>query len=742
MSKTTPILTNFTAGEFSPLLFGRVDIAKYYNAAETIENFIVQPYGGVVRRPGTKYVAEVKDSSKVTRLIPFQFSTDQAYVIELGHLYARFYMDNGAIVETATVITGITQANPAVVTTSAPHGYSNGDEIFIDNVVGMTEVNNKRFIAANVTATTFELTGIDSTAYTIYGSGGTAERIYEIVTTFDESDLAEIQYAQSADILFLTHPQYAPKTLSRTGHTAWTIADIAFEGGPFRTDNTNTAYTLQPSVSAKAASGTLIAAGGHTPFTADHVGSLWKVGGLVASVQGYVEVTGFTSSTQVSITVRETLDGVGATDTWAEGSWSDERGYPASNTFYEQRWFAGGGPSEPQTVWGSVSQDIYNFTPGADDDDAVTYAIATEQVNAIRWLSAGKGLACGTAGGVFILSSGSDTVPLTPSNVLVHRETTYGAMKLLPTRIGEYVYYFQRNLRTLREFSYNIDIDGHRALDQTILAEHITDPSIVDMTYQQSPLNTLWCVRSDGQIAALTRQIDQEVMGWTRQILGGIDSAVKFMTTIPSTDEKYDEVWMVVSRTVDGGTVQYVEYVEDFDFGEQEDAFFVDSGLTYDGSPTDTVTNLDHLEGETVSILADGAVLPDAVVSNGSVTLADTYSKVHVGLSYNSVMQTLNLEGGSPLGTAQAKIKRIHEVYVRLYDSLGLKLGYDETHLDVIPFRDSSMPMNQPPTIFSGDKHIHFPQGYKREMRVYALQEQPLPTTILAIMPQLQVYDK
>jgi len=134
MSKTTPILTNFTAGEFSPLLYGRVDIAKYYNAAETIENFISQPYGGIVRRPGTYHVSEVKDSSKITRLIPFQFSTDQAYVVELGHLYARFYMDNGAIVETATTITGATQANPVVITTSAAHGYSNGDEVFVDSV--------------------------------------------------------------------------------------------------------------------------------------------------------------------------------------------------------------------------------------------------------------------------------------------------------------------------------------------------------------------------------------------------------------------------------------------------------------------------------------------------------------------------------------------------------------------------------------------------------------------------------
>lgn len=739
MSKITSIVTNFTAGEFSPQLYGRVDIAKYFNAVETLENFFIQPYGGIVRRPGTVHVAEVKDSSKITRLIPFQFSTDQAYVLEFGDQYIRFYMDNGAVVETATTITGVTQANPAVVTTSAPHGYSNGDEIFISGVVGMTEINSKRFIAANVGAATFELTGIDSTAYIAYTSGGTAEKIYEIATTFLEADLADIQYAQSADVLFLVHPNYKPKRLSRTGHTSWTLADIAFAGGPFMPDNVDATKTLNPSVTVGA--GTLTAVG-HTPFTADHVGSFWKVGGLVASVQGYVEVTGFTSSTLVSITVKETLDAIGATSSWAEGSWSDERGYPQTVTFFEQRWYVGGSPSESQTIWGSVIETYDDFTAGANDDDAVVYTIATEQVNAIRWLSAGKGLAVGTAGGVFILSSGSDTLTVTPSNILVHRETTYGAMKLLPKRVGEYVYYFQRDQRTLREFSYNIDIDGHRALDETILAEHITRPAIVDLTYQQAPLNILWAVRSDGEIACLTRQIEQDVMGWSRQVFGGTDVEVKSITAIPSTDESYDEAWLIVERTVDGGTVQYVEYIKTLEFGDQSNAFFVDSGLTYSGSPVTTVTNLDHLEGETVSILGDGAVFPNAVVTDGSVTISEASSIIHVGLPYSSIMRTMSLEGGSPLGTSQAKVQRINEVRVRLYNSLGLKIGPSEDKLDVIPFRDSSMPMNQAPTIFSGDKFIHFPSGYLRESKIYALQEQPLPTTILALMPQSEVYDK
>jgi len=229
MARVAVQLTNFTGGELSPRLDGRNDLAKYSSGCKTLQNMIVYPHGSASRRPGTNFVAEVENSAEKTRLIPFEFSTTQTYILEFGDQYIRFYKDGGAILESNKTITGITQANPGVVTSTA-HGYSNGNTIVISGVVGMTQVNGKRFKVANVTANTFELqtidgTNVNTTSYTAYTSGGVANRVYQISTTYLTADLFQIKYAQSADVMYLCHPDYSVKKLSRTGHTSSYLLD-------------------------------------------------------------------------------------------------------------------------------------------------------------------------------------------------------------------------------------------------------------------------------------------------------------------------------------------------------------------------------------------------------------------------------------------------------------------------------------------------------------------------------------
>jgi hypothetical protein len=568
--------TNFSAGEISPLLEGRVEISKYYNAAKTIENFIVTPYGGIEETPGTYFAAETKDSSKKSIAVPFKFSTIQAYMLEFGDQYIRFFKDQGTITEGDKAITGATQADPVVVTAVA-HGYSNGDEIIISGVVGMTELNGKRFIVSNKAANTFELkdkdgVDIDGTGYTAYVSGGVCNKVVEISTPYLESELFDLQFAQSADTLYIVHNNHAVRKLTRTSHTAWTLTVVDFQNGPYLPSNIS-ATTITPSADAGAAI-TLTAS---TPiFLAGHVGSSWRV------KNGWVKIVGFTSTTVVTADVQEGGNlgtGPGATTDWAEGAWSGVRGYPACDTFHEQRLCFASSIDNPQTFWASKSQEFERMDAGASDDDALIYTIASEQVDAIRWLSSGDVLAMGTVGGVFTIRSTSDA-PLTPTNVKVQRDTTYGSAFTLPKKVGSFVYYIQRNLRTLRELTFNFDLygDNRLATDMTLLAEHITGKDgIVQMAYQQSPHNVLWCVRADGQIATLTRQIEQEVVGWSRQVTDGLFESV---AVIPSTT--YDEVWTIVKRTINGVTRRYVEYFAPPTFEDQEDVFYVHSGLSLD----------------------------------------------------------------------------------------------------------------------------------------------------------------
>ena len=250
MPRTTLALTSFVSGEFSPKMDGRSDFDKYSSGTKTLENFLIHPQGAATRRVGTQFIAEVKDSTKKTRLIPFEFSTTQTYILEFGDQYIRFFKDKGQITESTKTITGITQANPAVVT-SATHGYSNGDFIIITSVVGMTQVNGVTFKVANQTTNTFELqtvngTNINSTAYTAYSSAGDANRIYQISTPYLEAELFDIKFAQSADVMYIVHPNHETNKLSRTGHTSWSLNEVVFTDVPYLAPNT-TAITLTPS---------------------------------------------------------------------------------------------------------------------------------------------------------------------------------------------------------------------------------------------------------------------------------------------------------------------------------------------------------------------------------------------------------------------------------------------------------------------------------------------------------------
>ena len=257
MARVHPFQTNFTAGELTSKLAGQVDFKKYNNGVETMENMTVFPQGGTSRRYGSRFVCEVKNSANATRLIPFEFNVTQSYILEFGNLYIRFYKDNGQIVEASKTISGLTAANPWVVTATS-HGYADGDHVWINSVAGMTEVNGRRFTVANKTTNTFELSGVNTSGYTAYSSGGTAEKVYEIATSYTAAQVFDLKFTQSADVMYITHPLHEPTKLTRTAHTSWTIAEVDFQIGPFLDTNT-TATTLTTSATTVGTGRTLTA---------------------------------------------------------------------------------------------------------------------------------------------------------------------------------------------------------------------------------------------------------------------------------------------------------------------------------------------------------------------------------------------------------------------------------------------------------------------------------------------------
>ena len=853
MARVAAQLTNFTGGELSPRLDGRNDLSKYASGCKTLENFIIYPHGSAARRSGTTFVAEVASSANKTRLIPFEFSTTQTYMLEFSNLKIRVYKDDGSVLEGDKTITGITQANPAVVTASS-HGYDNGDEVVITGVSGMTEVNGKRFLVADKTTNTFELqdkdaVDINSTGFTAYSSGGVSNKVFEITTPYTTAQLFDIKFAQSADVMYITHPSHEVEKLSRTGHTSWTLADVDFTKGPMQDANITTT-TLNPGATA-IGTGVSLAASAVAGINSGSGFLSTDVGRFVFIHGGYAKITGVTDTTNATITIISTLSASTATADWRLGAFSDTTGHPSCVTFFEQRLVFAGTTNQPQTIFFSKSGDYENMDANIGgtvaDDDAIIYTIASNQVNAIRFMTATRTLIIGTAGGEFTVSGGGTDSAITPTNILIKKQSNHGAANVDSIAVGNVTLFLQRAKRKIRELAYNFDVDGYIAPDMTILAEHITEGGLTQLAYQQEPNQIVWGVRNDGELIGLTYQREQQVTAWHRHIFGGrfgnatitvtdfaniadgtrivltkadgttttftsatssttgkfhttssnnqtatnlktlIDADSDFTATVASnvvtitetsplstgfltitsldddvrlaktdegkavcesisvipTDDSEYQTWVIVKRTINGATRRFVEFINNFDFTITDNTTFnfLDSALAYSGSAATTISGLDHLEGQTVSILADGATHPDKTVSSGSVTLDRSAINVKIGLAYKSILQTMRLDAGSQNGTSQGKTKRIFEITIRLFESIGVEVGESLSNMERIPFRTSSDPMDEGIPVFTGDKAVEFRGNYDTDGFIFVRQTQPLPLTVLSLYPELQTND-
>lgn len=619
MPKVSPIQDDFSTGEISALFKGRVTSDRYKAGLDTCLNYLPTIQGGLTRRPGTKFVAEVKTSSKQTRLVPFEFSTTQAYMLEFGDQYIRVYKNNAEVTLTAQNITAISNANPGVLTYSGSDNYANGDHVYISGLAGTlgNNLNGRTLMVGSVNTgtNTFNLlnldgTNVNTTSYGAYTSGGTIAEVYEVNSTYAEADLFQLKFAQSADTLYITHPSYPPKKLTRTAHTSWTLTTISFLDGPYLDGSKDQGYTL--SWTGALSIGAHAITAGSATFVATDVGRLLRIkhpGSLTATTHGWAwgTITAFTDSTHVTLTVVGSADsdaGGGSSQMWTLGLWSATTGYPGSVVFHEDRLFFAGTLNYPLRVNGSCTGDYENFAPTGlpsptetTDSNAVAFSLNANDVNVVRWLvSDEKALVAGAVKAEWAVRPSSQGEGLTPTNISAKKVTSYGSADIQPVQAGKATLFIQRAGRKLREFSYSYDVDGFRAPDMTVIAEHITRSGLKQLAYQGEPHPFVWAARTDGVLLSMVyeRDIDKITAGWARHVLGGTSDAadndpiVESVAVIPSADGTREEVWMIVKRYVNGSSKRYVEYMtKTFEDGDdQRDAYFVDGGLSYDNPLT------------------------------------------------------------------------------------------------------------------------------------------------------------
>lgn len=644
MPRGTPYVSNFTAGELSPLLAGRVDLDRYHNGAAKLENMVPLPWGPATRRPGLRFIAETKVSAELSRLVEFEFSTVQAYMLLAGASYLWFFRDQGrlevaatdAAITNGTFDAGITDWDDRSSGTGGiSHDATNqrlnldaagaGNEASAEQDVATTDTGQEHVLRFDVIgaagdAITFqvgststgseilapvELTvGHHSIAFTPSASPfyvqftcGLAKTVQidnvalvdgaplELGSPYAAADLARIKYTQSRDELYLFHPAYPSRKLQRRGDTTWSLIEIDWIDGPYLDENADAAKTLAPS--ATTGNGITITAAGHAPFTPDDIGRSVTI--KHGSTWGWARIVGYTSATVVVADVKRAFGAATAQAAWRLGLYSAANGYPACGTFHEQRLWLAGATMYPDRSDASASGNFETFTPGTNDDDPIAVTISSDQVNAILWLVSHDRLFAGTTGAPFRLGLDQANAPITPSNINDKRQGRQGAADLRPVPVDEAVIFVHKAGRKVRELTYRIDRDRFVAPDLTILAEHVTRTGIVDICYQQEPWSVVWMARADGVLIGMTYQRDENVVACHRHPFPN-GAACEAVASIPAAGR--DELWTIVRRTIGGVTRRYVELMtpELDGAAPQETAFYVDSGLTLDNTIAATLT--------------------------------------------------------------------------------------------------------------------------------------------------------
>ncbi|TNV22123.1 hypothetical protein FH968_04410 [Buttiauxella sp. B2] len=817
------IQPSFAGGEIGPSLYGRIDMAKYSVALRKCRNFLVRQYGGVENRPGTRFIAAAKIDNKKCRLIPFQFSTVQTYALEFGDKYMRVYKDGGQVLVTNTTT------------------------------------------------------------------------IYELVTPYAEADLFRLKYTQSADVLTIVHPLYPPMELRRYAHDNWELVAVETKNGPFEDINVDETITVYSSASTGSVTLTASSAifgpeqvgklfyleqpavdsvpvwetskttaindvrradsNYYCANTAGKTGTLrpshtegmswdgWGGSGdgdtgvqweYLHSGFGIAEITAVggdgttATATVVSFIPSQVVGSTNVSYKWARYVWNSVNGYPGTVVYYQQRLYFAASSAYPQTIWASRTGDYKDFGKNnpIQDDDRIIYTYAGRQVNEIRHLIDVGSLVALTSGGEYVITGDQNKV-LTPGSFSLSSQGSNGSSNIPPIAVANIALFVQEKGSAVRDLAYSFDVDGYQGNDLTILANHLfTKHTLIDWSFSIVPYSIAWAIRDDGALLALTYLREQQVFAWAPQ-----PSTGKYESTCCISEGGEDAVYFVVNRTINGQTKRYVERLQTRQFTSDEDAFFVDCGLSYDGrnttmramsitggtgdwdyrnnytlttsgsayftssdvgaqiqfpytetDETGTTTNkqlrceivaftngntvtiqanrnipeqlqgtattnwrmarmmfggLGHLEGQTVNILSDGSVEPQKVVTSGVVTLESPGAVVHIGLPITAEFETLdiNINGQE---TLLDKKKLMPTVSLIVNASRGIFAGTDKDKLYEYPQREFEF-YDDPVDDATGVVEIKLDTDWSKNGRVYIRQTDPLPLSVLAVLPRFTV---
>ncbi len=799
-----PAVLAFNAGELSPLLEGRVDWDFYSSGAAVMFNWLPTVEGPMRRRPGFELKggplgANLGDEPKRGIVLGrFAFRADQSYLLEVGHHYMGFWRDGGPVlggvglepvsIATPWPISALVDAD-GVPTLDVAVSY----DVAWLTVPGYPVQELRRTGPSSFTLTEYQpadgpflsmndargilmwVTDLAGSACVLNIAGTGATEL--VVGTGDVGRLVRLWPEQSGARPWEPEGKITALNEIRThGGRHYQAVDRMAAGWP-----TYCATVPPTHVRGEEWDGNGIRnqADGGTDIT----GILWR---YLHSGFGLLRITNVRSSTIDAAgavaavcdceVISETPDGrtltlpAGVQSTsfkttrWELGAWSKSSGYPEAVTFFKERLAFGGG----RYLWCSRSDSFNSFGDRTDSDiladDAVVVPIGGERAGAIRWLiSAGPRLVVGTDNGVVAVQSAATGEPFGPGNVNVAEQTADPVRRVRPVVVGDKVLFVERKGHPLRAIGFDLASESLVSDDLCQRAEHIARAGIVSMAWQGPPDSVLWCSLGDGSLVSLTFNAKQEASAWARHALTprtgtafppGLD--VIGVETLPGIGGASAEVWICIAEqagtwmeptTPPSGPYPYYRHsllrLADHHRpgADRAAAVYLDQALTYRGPATATLGGLDHLEGSSVLILADGATHPARIVSGGTITLERPVTRAVVGLGYMSRWLSMRLETGRKTGTSQAAAMRLVAASIRLLETAGLRIGAGVGRLISLDRRSPGDAPGQPPPLFTGDRRIRWPSGWAREQRIRIEADGPLPATVAAVWPTVKVAD-
>jgi len=680
----TLIKRSFTSGELSPSLHARTDVSKYQTGLAECTNFFVRPQGGVYNRAGLRFIGELSDSSQRGRLIPFSFNTEQTYILVFENLKMRVIKDGGYVM-----------------------------------------------------------------------SGGVP---YEIATPYTSAELSRLYFTQSADVMTIVHPNHDPMDLTRLAHDNWLLTTKSFSasvaspsglsavavGGGAGSNTKTYEYVVTaigadgsesiPSVKVTITTGSLsVTAGVKVSWSAVTGATMYKVyksDSVSTDIFGFIgdslttEFTDFNIAPDTSLAPpkdNQPFSGVG--------------NKPSTVSYYQQRQVYANSINKPQTFW-ATQLDNYNsmrYSEPSRDDDSITLNIAARQVNEIRHIVSLDSLILMTSGAEWRIIEDQNGTFTPKAGVKV--QSYNGSSNVPPVVINDTILYVKDKGTSLRDLGYSFTSDKYIGSDLSILSQHLFyGYNIDEMAYADEPYGIVWLIRNDGTLLGLTYQKEQQVWGWHKHTTKG-----KFESVAVISEGDRDATYVIVNRIINGVTRRYVERLEKREDNLPEDCFYVDSGLSYNGAPVMTISGLSHLEGEQVSVLADGNTVYGLTVAGGSITLPRAASKIHVGLPYDMVIQTLPIDSGET-GEVRGSVKSVSDVRIVVEKSRGGWIGSSRSDLIEIKPRVQA-DQYDPISLKSDTFRVNIQPQWNKNGQIYIEQKDPLPLAILAIIPKVDIGD-